>query len=92
MTSTAEPNLRLQAEYSSALAGSVEELLDIYDRDRRVLPPPVRMWEFGWTKSAEVLNGRIAMVGGRHNQIQHTIKASFRNLKIVVLRHRYLRG
>lgn len=43
-------------------AGPVGELLDTYDRDRRVLPPPVKIWQFGWTKSAEVLNGRIAMV------------------------------
>lgn len=42
--------------------GPVGELLDTYDRDRRVLTPPVRMWQFGWTKSAEVLNGRIAML------------------------------
>lgn len=49
-------------QFASSLAGSVEELLDTYDRDRRVLPPPVQVWEWGWTKSAEVLNGRIAMV------------------------------
>lgn len=46
----------------TCFVGPVGELLDTYDRDRRVLPPPVRMWQFGWTKSAEVLNGRIAMV------------------------------
>ena len=25
-----------------------------------MLPPPVRLWEWGWTKSAETWNGRIA--------------------------------
>ena len=32
----------------------------IYDRAKRVLPPPIEMWQWGWTKSAEVWNGRIA--------------------------------
>ena len=41
-------------------AGRVEDILQAYDRERRVLPPPVRMWEWGWTKSAETWNGRIA--------------------------------
>jgi hypothetical protein len=41
-------------------AGRVEDILQTYDRERRVLPPPVRMWEWGWTKSAETWNGRIA--------------------------------
>jgi ferrochelatase len=27
-----------------------------------VLPPPVRVWKWGWTKSAETWNGRIAML------------------------------
>ena len=43
-------------------AGSVKELLDIYDRAKRVLPPPVAAWKWGWTKSAETWNGRIAML------------------------------
>ncbi len=38
----------------------MEEILQTYDRERRVLPAPVRMWEWGWTKSAETWNGRIA--------------------------------
>ena len=38
------------------------DILETYDRQRRVLPPPVRMWEWGWTKSAETWNGRIAMI------------------------------
>ena len=38
----------------------MEDILQTYDRERRVLPPPVRMWEWGWTKSAETWNGRIA--------------------------------
>lgn len=42
--------------------GRVEDILQTYDRERRVLPPPVRMWEWGWTKSAETWNGRIAML------------------------------
>lgn len=41
-------------------AGRVEEILQTYDRERRVLPAPVRMWQWGWTKSAETWNGRIA--------------------------------
>lgn len=48
---------------SSALcAGDVQSLLETYDRDRRVLPPPVVPWKWGWTKSAETWNGRIAML------------------------------
>ncbi|KAL9258691.1 Ferrochelatase-2, chloroplastic-like protein [Drosera capensis] len=42
--------------------GSVEELLAAYDSQRRELPPPVTFWEWGWTKSAETWNGRIAML------------------------------
>ncbi len=42
-----------------ARTGRVDELLQAYDRERRVLPPPVRMWQWGWTKSAETWNGRI---------------------------------
>ena len=40
-------------------AGRVDELLQAYDRERRVLPPPVSVWQWGWTKSAETWNGRI---------------------------------
>ena len=40
----------------------MQELLDTYDRDRRVLPAPVQMWQWGWTRSAETWNGRIAML------------------------------
>eukprot|EP00877_Chromochloris_zofingiensis_P010780 jgi/Chrzof1/5956/Cz16g21260.t1_FC[v5.2] len=42
--------------------GELETLLDAYDRDRRPLPAPVGPWEWGFTKSAETWNGRIAMV------------------------------
>ncbi|KAJ7521668.1 hypothetical protein O6H91_19G063000 [Diphasiastrum complanatum] len=42
--------------------GSVEELLVTYDVMRRKLPAPVAVWEWGWTKSAETWNGRIAML------------------------------
>ena len=40
----------------------MESLIQTYDRERRTLPSPVEMWEWGWTKSAETWNGRIAMV------------------------------
>jgi len=42
--------------------GSVEDLLAAYDSEKRVLPPPVTLWEWGWTQSAETWNGRIAML------------------------------
>lgn len=42
--------------------GEVDALLETYDRDRKVLPPPVLMWQWGWTRSAETWNGRIAML------------------------------
>jgi ferrochelatase len=43
--------------------GDLEALLDAYDRGRdRTLPAPVGPWEWGWTKSAETWNGRLAMV------------------------------
>eukprot|EP00890_Picochlorum_soloecismus_P002560 jgi/Picsp_1/3304/NSC_06143-R1_ferrochelatase ii len=42
--------------------GEVDALLETYDRERKVLPPPVWMWRWGWTKSAEMWNGRIAML------------------------------
>ncbi|KAG2491943.1 hypothetical protein HYH03_009676 [Edaphochlamys debaryana] len=42
--------------------GDLEMLLQAYDRERRTLPSPVEFWEWGWTKSAETWNGRIAMI------------------------------
>lgn len=42
--------------------GEIDALLDTYDRERRVLPPPILMWKWGWTRSAETWNGRIAML------------------------------
>ncbi|KAJ7530230.1 hypothetical protein O6H91_15G086100 [Diphasiastrum complanatum] len=42
--------------------GSVEELLVTYDMMRRKLPGPVAVWEWGWTRSAETWNGRMAML------------------------------
>ncbi|KAK8934100.1 hypothetical protein KSP39_PZI014396 [Platanthera zijinensis] len=42
--------------------GSVEELLAAYDSKREELPPPVRVWKWGWTRSAETWNGRAAMI------------------------------
>lgn len=47
---------------STYLAGDLDTLLSAYDRDRRTLPAPVEPWTWGWTKSAETWNGRIAMV------------------------------
>lgn len=55
LTSNLQPRWLLRA-------GDVEALLETYDRERRVLPPPVFMWKWGWTKSAETWNGRIAML------------------------------
>lgn len=46
----------------SVHTGELEALLQAYDRERRALPSPVVMWEWGWTKSAETWNGRLAMV------------------------------
>jgi protoporphyrin/coproporphyrin ferrochelatase len=42
--------------------GGVDALLDTYDKERKVLPPPVFVWRWGWTRSAETWNGRIAML------------------------------
>lgn len=52
----------LQARQPLVPLGSVEELLATYDIERRELPAPVAMWEWGWTKSAETWNGRAAML------------------------------
>ncbi|CAN0865126.1 Ferrochelatase-2, chloroplastic [Linum grandiflorum] len=52
----------LEARQSLVPLGSVEELLAAYDSKRRELPPPVMVWEWGWTKSAETWNGRAAML------------------------------
>jgi ferrochelatase len=44
--------------------GSVNALLDTYDGERKLLPLPeiTVKWEWGWTRSAELWNGRIAMM------------------------------
>ncbi|XP_057971247.1 ferrochelatase-2, chloroplastic isoform X2 [Malania oleifera] len=52
----------LEARQSLVPLGSIEELLAAYDSQRRELPPPVTVWEWGWTKSAETWNGRAAML------------------------------
>ncbi|ESW09806.1 hypothetical protein PHAVU_009G157600 [Phaseolus vulgaris] len=52
----------LEARQSLVPLGSVEELLAAYDTQRKELPPPVIVWEWGWTKSAETWNGRVAML------------------------------
>ena len=41
--------------------GSVEDLLDTYDKKRLELPSPIAIWRWGWTRSAEIWNGRFAM-------------------------------
>ncbi|CAM6107323.1 unnamed protein product [Calypogeia fissa] len=52
----------LEARQSLVPLGKVEELLATYDTQRRGLPAPVAVWEWGWTKSAETWNGRVAML------------------------------
>ncbi|CAL5057691.1 unnamed protein product [Urochloa decumbens] len=52
----------LEARQSLVPLGSVEELLAAYDSKRDELPPPVIVWQWGWTKSAETWNGRAAML------------------------------
>ncbi|KAI3425091.1 hypothetical protein D9Q98_008469 [Chlorella vulgaris] len=54
--------LPLSAGDSLVPLGEVDALLETYDRDRKALPTPVLMWRWGWTKSAETWNGRIAML------------------------------
>lgn len=46
---------------SKVPSGKVQDLLAAYDREDNALPPPVAVWEWGFTKSAETWNGRIAM-------------------------------
>ena len=48
---------------SSLLSGDLDSLLEAYDRERRAVPSPVDFWQWGWTKSAETWNGRVAMIG-----------------------------
>ncbi|XP_074589589.1 ferrochelatase-2, chloroplastic-like [Curcuma longa] len=52
----------IEARQSLVPLGSVEELLAAYDSKRAVLPPPIAVWEWGWTRSAETWNGRAAML------------------------------
>eukprot|EP00249_Psilotum_nudum_P025021 c29351_g1_i2 orf=379-2025(+) len=52
----------LEARQPLVPMGSVEELLATYDAQRRELPPPVALWRWGWTMSAETWNGRAAML------------------------------
>lgn len=44
--------------------GEVSSLLEAYDREKRTIPPPEggTFWDFGWTKGAEEVNGRLAML------------------------------
>lgn len=49
--------------HGAAFSGEVDTLLESYDRERDNLPPPTPLfWEWGWTTSAEIWNGRLAMV------------------------------
>ena len=42
--------------------GDIDSLLATYDADNLPLPiPEGSLWEWGWTKNAELWNGRIAM-------------------------------
>jgi hypothetical protein len=43
-------------------SGDLDSLLEAYDRERRAVPSPVTMWQWGWTKSSETWNGRLAML------------------------------
>ncbi len=43
------------------LTGELEALLQAYDRERRALPSPVVMWQWGWTRSAETWNGWVGL-------------------------------
>lgn len=36
--------------------------METYDRERRQLPAPIGGWVWGWTRSAETWNGRLAML------------------------------
>jgi len=51
------------SERSLVPMGDIESLMETYDRERLALPSPYNDgWKWGWTKSAELWNGRIAMV------------------------------
>ncbi|KAL4447852.1 hypothetical protein ABPG75_005071 [Micractinium tetrahymenae] len=65
VSSLARSSASLAASMSSdslVPLGEVDALLETYDRDRKVLPPPFLAWKWGWTRSAETWNGRIAML------------------------------
>ena len=51
-------HLNLAGTSAAMAAGDVQSLLETYDRERRVLPAPVLPWKWGWTRSAEIVNGR----------------------------------
>lgn len=52
------------AKSAAVPPASVADLLSTYDSDRLALPPPVAVnwWRWGWTRSAEMWNGRLAML------------------------------
>ncbi len=53
---------RAPGEAALVPLGSVEDLLATYDGERLKLPPPIVVWRWGFTRSAEVWNGRLAML------------------------------
>jgi ferrochelatase len=55
---TLDPN----ASRSSIHSGDLDLLLSAYDRERLTVPSPIDLWQWGWTKSAETWNGRLAMI------------------------------
>ena len=61
-TSSRAAQMRPPADKELVPSGSVEDLLNAFDAERLSLPSTESLWEWGWTRSAEVWNGRIAMV------------------------------
>eukprot|EP00899_Mesostigma_viride_P012967 jgi/Mesvir1/21671/Mv04092-RA.1 len=62
--STPDPVVQVEMESSNMLVPamtSVASLLEQFDKGRQSIPSPVNLWEWGWTKSAETWNGRLAM-------------------------------
>lgn len=61
-TSSRAAQMRPPADKELVPSGSVEELLNAFDAERLMLPSTESLWEWGFTRSAEVWNGRIAMI------------------------------
>jgi ferrochelatase len=62
MPSMAPPPPSAGGDAALVPLGSVEDLLATYDGERLRLPPPIVVWRWGFTRSAEVWNGRLAML------------------------------